>query len=278
MNFWLAKRVHVAGASGFIGRHCVKELLARGAVVVGGIDHAVDMVINLAAKTAGIGYASSHHSEMLRKNLEISTQVIERARIANVPTFVVVSSACVYSDQAQSPMPESLGMVGSPVEASKGYGWAKRIAEVQGMMYAEEYGMRVPIARPFNAYGPGDVSGHVIPDLLRKIDAGGALEVWGGDQTRSMTYVTDWVDALLLIAEHGPSGQPVNLAGTESGVRISDLARVLAGDDRPIISQPGVIGHHDRRPDLSWLKSQGWTPRVVLEDGLKMTKDWWRSR
>jgi nucleoside-diphosphate-sugar epimerase len=99
--------------------------------------------------------------------------VLEAARLASVERFLVTSSACVYPRQVTIPTPESEGFVGRPEPTNEGYGWAKRMAEFLGAAYAEEYGMAVGIARPYNCYGPRDdfdpETSHVIPALIRRI-------------------------------------------------------------------------------------------------------------
>ena len=66
--------------------------------------------------------------------------------------------------------------------------------EYLGKKYNEEYGLKVAIARPYNAYGPRDnfspAMSHVIPSLIKKaFDAeNDILKVWG-DGTHSRSFI-----------------------------------------------------------------------------------------
>ena len=83
-----------------------------------------------------------------------------------------------------------------PEPSNLGYGWAKRVGELQAKI-AKEFGMKVSIIRPMNAYGPRDdfdpETSHVIPALIRKIiNAKTEVLIWGsGNQTRAFVYVDD---------------------------------------------------------------------------------------
>jgi GDP-L-fucose synthase len=296
-TYWDGKRVTVCGGRGFLGRYLCAELTRRGAEVTSAdrpvfdlseMDDARDavalrdVVINLAAHiVGGIGYAGENHAQMFYDNARLSHTILEAARKEKVSRFVVVSSACIYPDHCPVPMKESYGLVGLPASASMGYGYAKRMAEMQATLYRAKYGMDVVVARPFNAYGPGDTSSHVVPDLIRKVLKGGPLVIWGnGDQRRNLTYASDWVDALLHIAEHATDSDPINLAAWDGGVTINELAHriiELLRVERSIEYGVGPIGHHDRIPDLSWLRTSGFTPKVSLGEGLKRTVEHWQA-
>jgi GDP-L-fucose synthase len=272
MSFWKGKKVAVSGAYGFLGPYLCDSLLQQEARLVDLPD--AQVFFNLAAHTSGIG--SQRHRESFAKNVLISTELLDRASRYDIETIVVVSSACIYPESSV-PLRESIG--GRPVEASAGYGYAKLVSEMHASLL-HSLGSRVVIARAFNAYGPGDKSNHVIPDLMKKIQRSGPVQVWGGNQIRSFTYATDWVDALMFLAEHGPSGQPVNLAGDEVGVRIDFLAEKLIklmNSDSKIEYAQGPIGHSMRIPDLTWLHSHGWKPKISLDEGLKRTVEWYET-
>jgi len=90
---------------------------------------------------------------MLRDNVNIATTMIEAAYRAGAERFLVVSSACVYPHTCNVPTQENEGFLDEPEPTNRGYGWAKRVAELLGKYYAQEYGMKVTIVRPYNSYG-----------------------------------------------------------------------------------------------------------------------------
>lgn len=321
-RWWESRRVLVAGGAGFIGSHLVELLLQtapRARVTVAGSITAEgrrnlkavlkkvrlvkadlrdladcrracrgqDVVLNLAAKVGGVHYNSVHHASLFRDNMLVNMSMIEAARLEKVERYLVVSSACVYPRDCAIPTPESEGFRDRPEATNEGYGWSKRMAEYLGKAYAEEYGMSVAVARPYNAYGPRDdfdpKSSHVIAGLVRRVcESEDPLVVWGdGRATRSFLYVEDFARGLLEVAERGPVGVPLNV-GADEEVSIGDLARTivrLAGTGARIRFAPSKpSGQPRRRCDASKIrKTLGYKTRVSLEEGLSRTIDWYRA-
>ena len=265
MEFWKGKRVVVPGGAGFIGSYLTEELAAAGAAVtvVDNFDtgrrenlaavrgkiqvvegdatrldfmaaqcQGADAVLNLAAQAPGVGHSHTHHAELLGQNVLIGTVVLEAARRAGVPRTLVVSSSCVYPDDAPVPTPELPLFTGCPEHVNAGYGWSKRYLELQAEHYARRFGMAIAVARPFNAYGGRDLGhgerSHVIPSLIQRLFAPGPeLVVWGsGRQTRSFIHARDVAIGLLLVSEKYAVCDGVNV-GHDHEISMADLAGLL---------------------------------------------------
>jgi len=203
MGYWTGKRVAVPGGAGFIGSYLVDQLVDAGAHVtvvdnlesgrfanLSGVEDRIEFVLgdvtdmqlcrevfegkhavlNMAASAPGVGHSHTHHVELLGRNVQIGSTVLEAARQAQVERVLVVSSSCVYPEDAPVPTPELPAFMGEPERANSGYGWAKRYLELQAHHYAQRFGMRIALARPFNAYGARDIArdgrAHVIPALI----------------------------------------------------------------------------------------------------------------
>lgn len=314
-NFWKNKKVLVTGGTGFIGSHVVEKLVrlnarvrvldrvkkqwgdaAAAAQYIQGdctdpeASHrackGMDIVMNLAAHVGGIEYNRLHQATMLRDNAAIALSMIEAARRAEVERFLVVSSACVYPHDASVPTPEIEGMRSVPEPTNSGYGWAKRYAELLGEMYAEEFGMKVGIVRPYNAYGPRDHfdpnSSHVIPALIKRVMSGeNPVTVWGsGKQTRAFLYVEDFADGLIQAIERYPTPDPVNI-GTDEEVSIADLVRLiikLSGKKVTVrFDRSKPDGSPRRNSDNTKAKEKvGFTAKTPLREGLGKTIQWYR--
>lgn len=320
MGFWTRKKVLVTGGGGFIGSHAVERLVAAGARVTVA-DHrgpvkkrnlaavwkdisfvhadvddpkaalrfckGQDVVINMAASVGGVGWNSTHPASLFRDNMRIGVSVLEAARLSGVSRYLVVSSACVYPRDCAIPTPETEGFREAPEVTNAGYGWAKRMQEYLGAAYAEEYGMSVAIARPYNAYGPRDhfdpARSHVIAALVKRVcDGEDPVLVWGdGSTTRSFLYVDDFARGLLETAEKWPKADALNI-GADDEISVKDLAATivrLAGTGAKLVFDPSKpAGQPRRRCSVEKAKKAiGFQARVGLEEGLAKTIAWYRE-
>ena len=319
-NFFQSKKVLVTGGTGFIGSHVVEKLVARGANVrvldrimdgqIKNINHLTgkvefiqgncaspdiarkacakqDVVMNLAAHVGGIDFNRHHQGTMLKDNLEIATTMIEAARVEKVERFLVISSACVYPHDVKVPTIESEGMKGEPEPTNGGYGWAKRMAELLGIYYAQEFGMKVGIVRPYNAYGPRDhfdpESSHVIPALIKRImDGENPIVVWGsGKQSRAFLYVDDFAEGLIQAIEKYPVPDPVNI-GTDEEISIGNLVKkilqISKSKARVVFDTSKPDGSPRRNCDNTKAKEKiGFTAQTSLTHGLEKTIQWYQE-
>lgn len=319
-KFWQAKKVVVTGGAGFIGSHVVENLVKKGANVTvldtlqnGSItnlkavkdaieiikgdctdEHILkktfarkDIVMNIAARVGGIEYNVTHQATMMRDNLLIGTKVIEGARKAGIERFLVVSSACVYARDCSVPTPESEGFYSEPEPTNGGYGWAKRMAEKLGMYYAQEFGMKVAIVRPYNCYGPRDhfdpALSHVIPALIKRVyDGENPVNVWGsGKQTRAFLYVEDMADGMTRAIEKYPKPEAINL-GTDEEISIKELInkiiRVSGKKTKVTFDKTKPDGSPRRNSDNVLAKKKlGFKAKISLDEGLRRTIDWYQK-
>jgi dTDP-glucose 4,6-dehydratase len=171
----------------------------------------------------------------------------------------------------------------NPVGPRSCYDESKRFAEALTMAYHRTHGVRTNIARIFNTYGPRMKldDGRVVPAFIDQALHGRPLTVSGdGSQTRSFCYVADLVDGLyrLMLSEER---YPVNL-GNPIEMTILEFAghiRRFTGAASKIVFQP--LPEDDpkqRQPDISKARAVlGWEPRVPLEEGLRLTVDYFRG-
>jgi dTDP-4-dehydro-6-deoxy-alpha-D-gulose 4-ketoreductase len=208
--------------------------------------------------------------------------VLETARLNNIGDVVLVSSAEIYSWNAENPVREADDFTTIFSYPSDGYVLSKIMIEMMGHVYAEQFGIRVYCPRPTNLYGPGDISGvergRVIPTMLRHILSGSPVEIWGdGKQSRTFIHVEDVARAILLMVETRKVG-PLNIATTES-ITIDSLATKLfelSGKPKKIhFDNSKPIGHRNRILDVQSLyKILDFEPRK-LNEGLEQTVAWY---
>lgn len=320
-TFFKNKKIVVTGGAGFIGSHLVEMLVAEGAVVtvpvhtkqsslvfldsikdkiqlvygdLNDIQNCLvftkdkDIVMHLAARVGGVEYNIKHSGSIFRENLTIFMNILEASRLNKVERFLTVSSACVYPRFCTIPTPEEEGFKDKPEQTNEGYGWAKRMEEFLSQAYAKEYGMKIAIARPYNAYGPRDnfdpESSHVIPALIKRVfDGENPLHVWGdGKQTRSFLYVEDFCRGLLMMIEKHPVADPINI-GANNEISIKQLIELIVKISGKKIkidfdtSKPE--GQPRRNCDTKKAeKILGFKAQVSLKEGLKKTIEWYEKQ
>jgi nucleoside-diphosphate-sugar epimerase len=196
----------------------------------------------------------------------------------------------VFERAGEFPTPEdAIDRFPPPFSA---YGFSKLVGEWYCRSFHDEYGTEFSIARPFNAYGPGELPedepglAHVIPDLIRKIlDGPRPIEILGnGEQVRSFTFVDDVADAIVRIGLHPAGlGQDFNI-GTGVETSVLGLLQLLwnacgeSGSPEVVTRDPLPVDVRRRVPDVGKIRSRlGWSAKVPLEEGLLRTVEWYRS-
>ncbi len=316
---WHDAQVVVTGGAGFVGSYLVEDLLAAGARVrvvddlssgtLANLSHVqndiefisldltdresaakaisgCNVVFHLAAKAFGMLYSMAHNFEALRDNVLMALNVLDGCRVHDVSRVLMVSSSCVYDDDAPIPTPELAVHLGRPESVNEGYGWGKRILEIQSRYAYEQFGIPISIVRPFNAYGgryvwQGDAS-HVVPSLVKKVlDRNGPVVVWGsGKQVRDLLHARDFALGFRLAMESTVDCNPVNLAGGTT-VRLDDLVmRIgeLIGVEPEIrFDKEKAEGRARKEADLTelGLRIPQFRQTVSLTDGLLDMIEWY---
>jgi dTDP-glucose 4,6-dehydratase len=197
--------------------------------------------------------------------------------------FLLASTSEVYGDPQVHPQPETYWGHVNPVGPRGVYDEAKRFAEAMTVAYRDHREVDAGIVRIFNTFGPRmrPDDGRAIPTFISQALRGEPITVAGdGSQTRSVCYVDDLVDGLVLLLQSDLPG-PVNIGNPHefSVLKLAELIRDLAGSSSSI--QFVALPQDDplvRRPDITVAtRDLGWTPKVDVEDGLRRTIDWFRT-
>lgn len=197
--------------------------------------------------------------------------------------FLLASTSEVYGDPLVHPQPETYWGNVNPIGPRGVYDESKRFAEALTGAYRKSHGLQTRIVRIFNTYGPRmrPDDGRAIPTFISQALKNRPITVFGhGSQTRSFCYISDLIEGIWKMLTGRHLG-PVNL-GNQNEVSILQLAEKvvsLVGSRSKIVRRP--LPEDDpkvRRPDIRLARRLlTWGPRVSLEDGLRMTIDWFRT-
>ncbi len=309
MSFWSKQTVLVTGGSGFLGSYVIDALNKRGATVIAPShkdydlvdgeaikkmysDYPADMVIHLAAKVGGIGANQKHPGSFFYDNLMMGVQLMEYARLAEIPKFVALGTVCAYPKLTPVPFSENDLWNGYPEETNAPYGLAKKMMLVQSEAYRQEYNFNSIFLLPVNLYGPHDNfdphDSHVIPALIKKcVDAKEkgleSIEVWGdGSASREFLYAADAAEGILLAAEKYNKSDPVNL-GSSFEITIKDLVEIIVketgftGAIKWDTTKPN--GQPRRKLDVSRAKNEfGFESTTTFTEGLQKTIKWYTEK
>lgn len=307
------KTVLVTGGAGFIGSHLCERLLADGYRVIcmdnlstgtiDNIDHLRDenfrfikqdvteyiyikepvhYVLHFASPASPIDYM-----RMPIQTLKVGSLGTHKAlglAKEKDAIFLLASTSEVYGDPHVHPQSEDYWGNVNPIGPRGVYDEAKRFAEAITMAYHRYHKLRTRIARIFNTYGPRMRlnDGRVIPNFVHQALSGEPLTVYGdGSQTRSFCFISDLVEGIVRLMQTDYA-EPINL-GNDYELSIIELAKKIiemSGTKSQIIFKD--LPQDDpktRRPDISRArKILNWQPKVNLEEGLRITIDWFKNK
>ncbi len=188
----------------------------------------------------------------------------------------------------------SLGPTGqfsedTPYDPRSPYSASKASSDHLVRAWAETYGLPVVLTNCSNNYGPYHFPEKLIPVVILNALAGKPLPIYGdGSNIRDWLYVEDHADALLLVVQKGQLGRSYNIGGENERSNL-ELVQTLCGildELRPknagsyadqitfVTDRPG----HDARYaiDPSRMRDElGWRPSVTVEEGLRLTVQWY---
>jgi len=306
-------RILVTGGAGFIGSHLCERLLAGPNEVISVDDYTIGTRANLEHLEGRPNFFPKRHD--VTKPLSLAGDVdeiyhmaspaspdhfeakpVETALPNSVGTWLLLemarakgsrllfaSTSEVYGDPLQHPQNEEYRGNVSTTGPRAPYDESKRFGEALCLAYMRQHGVEVSIARIFNTYGPRMANdGRVVPALVVQALRGEPLTVHGdGRQTRSFCYVSDLVDGLVALMNAGEPG-PVNLGSpVETTVlAVAEKVKAVTGSSSEVSFAPGRPDDPARRqPDIRRAAELlGWKPKVSLDEGLRLTVDYFRHR
>lgn len=289
------RRALVTGATGFIGSHLAKRLVADGwevhAVVRPGSElgrlreigvraHSHDGstdglsgIIGDASPTVVFHLASLFLSQhrasevvpLVRSNVEFGAQLLEGMAAHAVPALVNTGTSWQHFT----------GEGYNPVAL---YAATKEAFEAILAYYVETSPMRAITLKLFDTYGPHDPRPKLFSLLRGAVERDAPLPMSPGEQRVDLVYVDDVVNAFLLAAqrlEEGRSVRPHEVYAVSSGAplplrELVELFREVTGSPVPV--EWGGRPYRAREVMVPWnagVPLPGWAPRVGLREGIR---------
>lgn len=323
-------RVLITGANGFVGQSACARAVCRGSlvrgalrkngevpakvepVVVGEINGStdwdsalrdVDVVIHLAARVHVMHDKAANPLDEFRKvNVAGTERLARAAATSEVKRLVYVSSIKVNGEstltpRTLSPSPSPVNVGGEHNVFSESdipspqdpYGVSKWEAEQALHRVSAETGLEIVIVRPPLVYGPG-VKGN-FAQMMRVLAKGIPLPLASVRNLRSLVYVENLADALIVCATHPEAAGQTYLVSDGEDISTSGLLRQLGdamGHPARLFPCPPVLlklagqlsGKADQierllgslRVDSSKIRCElNWTPPYTLQQGLQRT-------
>lgn len=309
--FFLMKRNLVAGGAGFIGSHLVDKLIHSGEYVICLDDLSSGNYLNIKKWEGHKNFKFIKGSILEQYDLKFDTlwhfacpaspkryleDPILTSRINFEGTlnllnmaknqkseFIFASSSEVYGNSNIFPQKENnLGYLDTKSIKSC-YAHGKRLAETLCFDFQRSYQMNIKVGRIFNTYGPrlDPFDGRVISNFINQALQNKPLTIYSnGKQTRSFCFVSDVIDAFILLNKT-KYNMPINI-GNSDEISILDLANCI---DKKIRSLQNYSFFEEnleetirRCPSLEIInKFLNWEPQTSLSDGLDKTINYFKD-
>ena len=305
----------VTGGAGFIGSHIAEAVARSGARVrviddlstghrenveeiggrvefvraslldadaLAGALKGVELVFHEAA-IPSVPRSVENPAETHRACVEATFALLSAARAAGVRRLVYAASSSAYGDQPTLPKVEDM-----PPQPLSPYAAAKLVGEYYCQVWTRTYNFETVCLRYFNIFGPrqdpSSTYSGVISRFISALMRGERPVIYGdGEQTRDFTYVANAVDANLRAAETTTGvGEVINVANGEQtslNQLLGALKRITGRTELEAVYREPRVGDvlHSLADITRAREMLGYEPRVGLEEGLRLTMEWWKQ-
>lgn len=252
-----------------------------------------DVIVYLAARVHQMNDRTSDAIEDYRKiNTYAPISLAKQAIKYGVKRFIYLSSVKV-NGEGTSNLPYREDDTVNPVDP---YGLSKWEAEQGLLKLAEETGLEVVIIRPPLVYG-ATVKANFL-QLMKIIDQGLPLPLGSIKNSRSLVYVGNLVDAIATCIDHPKAKNQTFIVSDGEDLSTPELIRRIgkAMNKSPLLLPfppsllklgTKIIGKGDvgdrllgsLQVDSSKIREMlNWKPPYTVDEGLKVTADWFKNK
>jgi GDP-L-fucose synthase len=247
-----------------------------------------DYVFLTSVRSGGIEANQRNPAEFFYANSESQNNVVYAAHKFGVKKLMYFASSCAYPKDALQPMSPDCLMTGTVEKTSEAYAMAKLAGIGLCQAFRKQYNFNAIIVIPATVYGPeADVyleTAHVMGALIQKFceakrNGQSNVTVWGtGTPRREFIFSEDLASACLFLMDSYDGADILNIGCTED-ITIKDLAQMI----KKVSGFAGEIIFDKTKPDGAMQKlldskkmmQLGWRPKVSIEEGVRVTWDWY---
>jgi len=307
-------KIYIAGHRGLVGSALVRKLKKQGfdnlifkthqeldlldqkAVFDFFVQEKPEYVFLTAGKVGGILANNTYPAQFIYENIQIQNNIIHNSYLNKVKKLLFLGSSCIYPRECPQPMKEEHLLSGYLEPTNEPYAIAKIAGIKMCQSYNRQYGTNFIAVMPTNLYGPHDnfdlQNSHVLPALIKKfhdakVNNKSEVTIWGtGSSKREFLYVDDMADGCLFLMsnfnptkEQNESGNIFMNLGVGEDVSIKDLVNIV----KRVVGFRGELVWDNTKPDgtprklldMSKMHELGWKHEVDLENGVKMSYEWY---
>lgn len=310
-------KILVTGATGFVGKRLIPELLAAGhevrcavskkvdwlqseQVLVNKLElqsdwsealQDIDIVIHLAARVHIMQDNSTSPLDAYCEVNSVATKTLaEQAAQYGVKRFIFLSSIKVNGEFTleDSPFTED-----DLVQPEDPYALSKLYAEQHLLSISQNTGMEVVILRPPLVFGPGVKANFL--KMLYLVNKGWPLPFGKVNNKRSFVFIDNLVSAICAVTVEPKAANQIYLVADDESWSLTHVLQFIGKEmgvklklfnipgTNYLFKLPGLRNRHKRlfgflEVSNNKLKSQlGWVPPFTSGEGLAKTVKWYKD-
>lgn len=249
----------------------------------------LEMIIHCAGKVGGIQANMKDMYGFYTENAVMGINLVRAAKECGVRKFINLSSSCTYPRDYKQPLKEEYTLQAELEPTNEGYALAKlSVLKMCEYISKECDGFQYKNLIPCNLYGRydkfGEKNAHMIPSIIRKLHIAKqsklpSVEIWGdGEARREFMYAGDLADCIAFTIKNWDKVPVLMNVGLGYDYTVNEYYETI----KKILGYSGSFTHDLSKPvgmkqkllDVTRAKDIGWVAKTSLEEGVKLTYDY----
>jgi len=309
------KTILICGATGFIGRNAVNYFNNLGQYHIKGTYHIrppfsnpsiewikadltnpldvqaalenVDILVQAAATTSGVKDIVNAPYMHVTDNVLMNSIIFRAAHDLGIKHVIFFSCTIMLSSSEIALTEDDLDLNASVHPNYFGAAWTKIYLEKMCEFYSRIGRQKFTVLRHSNIYGPFDKfeleKSHVFGASITKVmtASDGKIIIWGdGTESRDLLYVKDLIECVDKAISYQSEKFAIFNCGYGSAITVVNLIKKILNIANKKLEIQFDLGKPTIKTSLfldcnKVKEAIGWKRNTLLDDGIKMTIDWW---